>query len=69
MQFVVKVVSIEQGKTLFIHRFGRFEQAYEFYWMLNGATFFEKVCVKLLTADYELISSFESRAPDQINNR
>ncbi|GIV39622.1 MAG: hypothetical protein KatS3mg033_1422 [Thermonema sp.] len=69
MQFVVKVISIEQGKTLFIHRFQRFEQAYEFYWMLNGTIFFEKVCVKLLTADYELISSFESRAPDQINNR
>ncbi|NIK74159.1 hypothetical protein FHS56_001672 [Thermonema lapsum] len=68
MQFIVKVVSIDQGKTLFIHRFSRFEQAYEFYLMLNGAVFFERVCVKLLTADYELISLFESRAPDQIKN-
>lgn len=69
MQFVVKVTSLSSGKALFLRRFRNYAEAYAFYMELNRAIFFDAVLVKLLTADYELISCFESTSPDEIRNR
>ncbi|MEM9982177.1 MAG: hypothetical protein AAF734_06760 [Bacteroidota bacterium] len=68
MQFVVKVKNIKTGKTTSLTRFKTYAEAYEFYLFLNKTTFFEPCCVRLMTSEYRVISTFDSVSPDELNN-